>query len=124
MAIQDEPHYELPARELSAWLDRQGQGSWWSVDGDPLLMGRVSFPCAAEDLAKAVRLIGQPLLVLDKDRGGDGRLIAAADLDRLAEVEESGDRVFALCWKHRAPRPEWLLVEDRAAARVAHAVGA
>lgn len=124
MAIQEEPHYELPALELAAWLDLQGRGSWWSVDGDSLLMGRVSFPCSAEDLAKAVRQIGEPLLVLDKDRTGNGQQITAADLDRLAEVDESTNRVFALCWKRRAPRSEWLLVEDKAAAMVANARGA
>ncbi len=120
MAIQNEPHYEITAAELAAWLERQGPNSWWSIDGDPLLMGRVSLPCAAKELAKAIRQIGEPLLVLDKNSLGDGRTITADELDRLAEVDESTNRVFALCWKRRAPRPEWLLVEDQEAALVAH----
>jgi hypothetical protein len=84
MGTQDEPHFEIPASELAAWLERQGRDSWWSVDGDPLLMGRVRLPCAAEDLARAIREIGEPLLVLDKYKLGDGRLIFRVNGDGLA----------------------------------------
>ena len=31
--------FDLTADELAKWIERQGDASWWSVDGDPLLYG-------------------------------------------------------------------------------------
>src|SRR6266436_4878939 len=61
--IKAGPHYELASSELAMWLENQGAKSWWSVDGDPLLTGRLSFPCPAEELAAELRDIGRTLLV-------------------------------------------------------------
>jgi hypothetical protein len=47
MAIPDEPYFRLPARELAAWIEQQGADTWWNVDGDSILTGRLSFPCTS-----------------------------------------------------------------------------
>ncbi len=137
--IRAGPHYEIPAAELAAWLEQQGLDRWWNVDGDPLLTGRLAFPCPADELAAELRKISRPLLIQAKkdDRDAVGQVIAAAKLNevagRMAENihllrEEpmppwGEDRVLYLCWK--GTTSDWLLTEDsetteqmRAASRV------
>lgn len=118
MPIKDEPHYTINASELADWLESQGSGLWWSVDGDPLLMGDVSFPCPAPDLANAIRKVDKPLLVLCDEAGANGQTIVAADLDRVAMKDGEGNRVLTLSWANGARAREWVLVGDREAARV------
>jgi hypothetical protein len=122
MSIKDEPHYTIDAVELAAWLEGQGNELWWSVDGDPVLMGDVSFPCPAPDLARAIRKINKPLLVLGDDAGANGRTIVAADLDRVATDDAEGNRVLTLSWANGAVEREWVLAGDRDAARVGSSV--
>jgi hypothetical protein len=124
MSLRDEPHYKIASSELAAWLEGQGTDRWWNVDGDPLLTGRLSFPCPADELAAELRRINRTLLVQDrrKSPSGRGEPIVARDLDglvtRLGEnVQTNGtepswakDRLFFLCWEDRGD--EWLLVED------------
>jgi hypothetical protein len=124
MSLRDEPHYRIAAAELAAWLESQGTDRWWTVDGDPLLTGRVSFPCPADELAAELRRINRTLLVKDRRQppSGRGEQIAARDLDALAtrlgdNLRTNGtpppwasNRVFFLCWEDRAD--EWLLEED------------
>jgi hypothetical protein len=128
--IQSRPHYELPADELAAWLEAQGNDRWWSVDGDPLLTGRLDFPCPADELAAELRQIGQPLLVQARieDKGATGQRIGRDKLDTVAEkiadnlhvIREgqlpawSGDRLLYLCWKGSIN--DWLLCEESEAA--------
>jgi hypothetical protein len=124
MSFRDQPHYSIASSELAAWLESQGAERWWNVDGDPLLTGRLSFPCPADELAAELRRINRILLVQDrrKNPSGQGQQITASDLDALVtrfgdNVETKGaklswvnDRLFFLCWKDRGE--EWLLVED------------
>jgi hypothetical protein len=123
MSLRDEPHYRISSSELAAWLESQGTDRWWSVDGDWLLTGRVSFPCPADELAADLRRINRPLLVQDqrKPPSGRGEQIGARDLDGLATSwadyfrtngapPGASDRVFVLCWEDRGD--EWLLLED------------
>ena len=124
MNLRVEPHYMIASSELAAWLEGQGTDRWWNVDGDPLLTGRLSFPCPADELADELRRINRMLLVQDrrKDPSGRGERIVAQDLDGLAtrlgdNVQTNGtkpawanDRVFFLCWADRGD--EWLLAED------------
>jgi hypothetical protein len=124
MSIRDEPHYKIASSELAAWLEQQGTDRWWSVDGDPLLTGRLSFPCPADELATELRRINRTLLVQDprKPPSGCGEQSVAQDLDKLvtrpwenAQTNGTGpsgmnDRVLCLCWEDRGD--EWLLVED------------
>ena len=124
--IRAGPFYEIPATELAAWLEEQGQDRWWNVDGDALLTGRMSFPCPARDLAEELRKIGRPLLLQGKrgDRTARGQLIGKAQLNGVVGhfaddlhvsgqgqlPPWSGDRLLYLCWKERPDA--WLLVED------------
>lgn len=119
MSIADRPHFELPAAELALWLEDQGSDRWWTVDGDPVLTGRVSFPCPVDELIAELRSIDLPLLVLDKQERSSsrGQSIRANDLDDLADRLESidsdrvvFDRLFYLCWK--GTETEWALAED------------
>jgi len=129
--IRSRPHDELPADELAAWLEAQGNDRWWSVDGDPLLTGRLDFPCPADELAAELRQIGQPLLVQARieDTGAKGQRINRDKLDAVAGkiadsmhlIREgqlpawSGDRLLDLCWK--GSTDDWLLCEDSEAAK-------
>ncbi len=134
--IRAGPHYEILSPELADWLERQGAELWWTVDGDPLLTGKLTFPCPADELAAALRAINRPLLVQAKmgDEGAVGQSIEANKLDevvgRLADtihpigqaqpVPWGGDRLFYLCWKG-APH-EWLLTEDSETAEQMRAI--
>ena len=125
MKTQDSPHYEVPSTELARWLEQQGPGCWWSIDGDPFLTGFISFPCPSNELAATLKKKNQPLLMLDKDLNPEakGQLIGADDLNRLAFLQKSGDRVFQFCWKLTSPwidygpNVDWNLVEDKETAR-------
>ena len=113
--IRAGPHYEIPSPALADWLLEQGEEQWWNVDGDPLLTGRMTFPCPAGPLARELRKINRPLLVQAKkgDAEAKGQVIGK---DRLNEVvghfaenlhvsgegqmpKWSGDRLVYLCWK-------------------------
>jgi hypothetical protein len=88
------------------------------VDGDPLLTGRLNFPCPADELAEELDRIDRPLLVAAKDAHAQGNQILASQLDELA-VQRIGfsdrghvdqDRFFLLCWMGKDE--EWALIED------------
>jgi hypothetical protein len=124
--IRAGPHCEIPSSELAAWLEEQGKEQWWNVDGDPLLTGRMTFPCPAEVLAGELREIDRPLLVQAKreDTGARGQPIGKEKLNEVVghfaenvhifgegEIPRwSGDRLLYLCWKGSSN--EWLLAED------------
>ena len=116
MSIRQRAHYRLATSELAKWLEQQSDKCWWSVDGDPLLTGLVSFPCPSSELAEAVRHIDIPLLLQDKSDNPQaaGRQITAGDLSRLADTDEQGNRSFLFGWENAlADDLGWLLVEDR-----------
>lgn len=124
MSLRDESHYRISASELADWLEAQGMDRWWNVDGDPLLTGRLSFPCPVDELAGQLRRINRTLLVQDRRTTplGRGEQIVAQDLDRLAtrlgdNLQTRGnpppwasDRLLFLCWEDHGD--EWLLAED------------
>lgn len=129
--IRSGPYYELPVDELAAWLEAQGKDHWWSVDGDPLLAGRLFFPCPADELADELRRVRQPLLVQARkeDKRAKGQRIDRDMLDEVAgkiagdlhpmnggELPPwSNDRVLYLCWKESTD--DWLLCEDSETAK-------
>jgi hypothetical protein len=106
--------YQVSSRDLAEWLRQQDDESWWSVDGDPLLMGRVSFPCSADDLAEALCKINKPLWVFDWSN--EPRFltdtVSSQQLDQLALQAGPDFRILTLCWVDSS-QIEWLLVEDR-----------
>ncbi len=83
MGIKDGPHFEIRSDALADWIDRQGEDRWWTVDGDPLLTGRIAFPCPGDELAAELRRINRRLLI--RVRNGrpdaDGREITSNDVD-------------------------------------------
>jgi hypothetical protein len=129
-SIQAGPHYEVSAADLATWLEQHGPESWWNVDGDPLLTGRISFPCPTDGLAAELRSINRALLIQARkgDSNAHGQVVDAAVINnlvsRFAENIHSteklpawtNDRFFYLCWKG-APR-EWMLEEDTVTAQI------
>ena len=125
MSLRDEPHYQVASSDLADWLVQQGTDIWWSVDGDPLLTGRISFSCPADILAAELPRINRPLLVRDLNNAptARGQKITAQELDKLVAFDddvpcavsgrkpgEGDERVFYLAWTDRGD--EWMLVED------------
>jgi len=112
MELQHGSYYEIAADELAKWLDDQGDEAYWTVDGDPVLSGRLSFPCPGDELAAALREIGSPLFVFDPADTGqlDKGIVDASRLGELVDEEELETRVLQLCWKDS--NRIWLLVED------------
>ncbi len=124
--VRSGPHYEVPSSELAAWLEQQGPDRWWNVDGDPLLTGRLTFPCPTGRLAEVLRQINRPLIVQAKKEDADARgqpvgrekldAVAGPFAESLHLIREgempawSGDRVLYVCWK--GSPYEWLLAED------------
>jgi hypothetical protein len=94
MRIVDGPHYLVQAGHLASWIEAQGEEIWWRVDGDPLLMSRLMFPCPPDELAGELRKINRPLLVSDPNEAGHGEEVAHGDLSRLLEREELGVRYY------------------------------
>lgn len=117
-------HYEVPSPELAKWLETQGAEHWWNVDGDPLLTGRLAFPCPADELASELRNVDRPLLIQapSDDLEAKGQSIDESKIGALvdrfaANLQISGplpkwatDRLLYLCWK--GSPIEWLLSED------------
>lgn len=100
---------EISAKELAGWIDEQGGSTYWTVDGDPLLAGRLSLPCPGDELASELRKINKPLLVFDPP-GLSHPSAAPPKLDDLVEREELGTRVLQFQWK--GSDSIWLLIED------------
>lgn len=123
-SIQAGPHYEIPSAELATWLELQGIDLWWNVDGDPLLTGRLSFPCPGDELAKELREINRPLLAqaAKGDADAKAQVIDAGKISQLVSrfagnlrstgplPQWANDRFLYMCWKG-SPH-EWLLAED------------
>lgn len=131
MKAQTQPQvYELPAGELAAWIERQGDTSWWTVDGDPLLTGMQSVPCPGSQLAKVIRALDKTLLVSKDDSELDHASDApaattASELDTFVKQEKTlGDnqeeyenRKIILKWKDPKHSDVWYLLEDRQSAK-------
>lgn len=127
------PHYELPSAELAAWLDQQGDDCWWNVDGDPLLMGRVLFPCRSGKLAAELRKLDRPLFIRAKGTEATGQPIGRERINTLVghlydNIHAGGgeyppwanDRLLDLRWK--SSPVEWMLIEDSVTAAEERAV--
>ena len=126
-SIQSGRHYEILSSELAKWLEERAPDSWWNVDGDPLLTGRLSIPCPTDELASELRKINRPMLVAAKDDpDAKGQAIDATKLDALTRLAGNpnstgslplwvNDRFFDLSWKG-SPQV-WLLIEDSDSAR-------
>ena len=110
LRIAEGPHYLVQAEHLASWIEDQGEETWWSVDGDPVLNSRVRFPCPPERLTKELRKINRPLLVSDPNGVGHGEEVFPDDLSRLLEHEDLGVPVLYMSWQ--GDRDDWLLIEE------------
>lgn len=119
-SIRDLPHYRLASSELAKWLDLQDAESWWSVDGDPLLMDRLNFPCRGAELADLFRRIDKPLLLLDArtQPQARGETINAESIDAVADQSQD-ERILQFYWESE-PEGGWLLCEDLDSGRFAN----
>jgi hypothetical protein len=114
MSVHDQPHYVLKPAELAKWLDRQPE-AWWIVDGDPLLMSRVDFPCRSDELTPVLRRSKRELFlypVAPSPPGSEpiGQAIKWQSLDSLVDLDNPNKRkTFSFSWSDR--EEEWLLVE-------------
>jgi hypothetical protein len=133
MGIESGPHFELASKDLARWLDERAKGTWWSVDGDPVLTGRLSFPAPENELAELLRRLDRPLLVAAFRQSADatGQSIRWERLDDLVDQLRNAverwppdtpepcwavNRFFWLSWKG-GKGGEWMLVEDRETAK-------
>ena len=114
----------ISTAELAKWIERQGGEHWWTVDGDPLLMGRLSLPCPGDELAEELRTINLPLVVFAESHAGTSNGTVDADpLDALVRLwgvapshategsTEHPEKMLVLAWQ-RSADSEWLLLED------------
>jgi hypothetical protein len=124
--IRSEPHYEIVSADLAVWLEEQGSDRWWNVDGDPLLTGRMTFPCPAHRLAAELRRINRPLFVRASkdDSEARGQPVGKGKLDQVVTSVSRkwfqvgpgllptppADRALRLCWTDSLF--EWTLCED------------
>ena len=113
MSIRTEPHSVVSAETLAKWIEDQPE-RWWSVDGDPRLMGTVDFPCPSDELAPAIRAVGADLLVLQPNGfRGSQRKVGTAELAEFFAMSRNrfGSELF-FAWSDA--EVEWLLLEDEA----------
>jgi hypothetical protein len=103
----------IPARKLAEWLDGQ-PGTWWNVDGDPLLTSEVVFPCPNDELVEALRKHDHDIVIFTRKPRGlaanqDANIL---DLDDLADIENPRkEKIILAAWK--GCDNEWLLSEDK-----------
>jgi hypothetical protein len=114
MSVLERPHFVIKPTDLAQWLEQEPD-TWWFVDGDFRLTGKLDLPCPGDELAEALRSYHKDLFVypigpavIEPEPGGQP--IAWERLGELADREDlKGRRTFLLCW---ADYPdEWLLTE-------------
>jgi len=109
----------IPSRKLAEWLEGQ-PGSWWNVDGDPLLTSEVDFPCPNEELAEALRAHNDDIVLFIRKHvkpNIDGKWDALG-LDDLTDIENPRkEKNFLAAWK--GSDIKWLLSEDKEMAETA-----
>ncbi len=111
MDTKQSSYLEIPAQELAKWLDRDPD-CYWTVDGDPVVCGKLSLPSPGDELSWELRKINKPLEVFDRRviLQSQWKTVTASELADLVETEELGSRVLQLRWE--GCDIEWLLIED------------
>ena len=106
-------HVVVSSRKIAEWLDGQ-PGTWWNVDGDPVLTSEVDFPCPNEELAKGFRKHDSDIKVFTKKRNRPraGEDLNSLELDDLVDKENPrGEKNLLAAWM--GSDIEWLLSEDK-----------
>jgi hypothetical protein len=110
VTVTEQLHFLVRADDLAAWVEAQGEDVWWTADGDPWLMSRLSFPAPPDELAAALRQNGRSLLVADPQKSATDQELTAGEIDRATESDEWGERSLYLRWE--GSDVDWLLIED------------
>jgi hypothetical protein len=111
MRIAERPHFTIAPYNLAAWIADQGENVWWTVDGDPLLMSRLDFPCPPEEIAAELQRHTTRLLVADPQRRAGGEELTPEEFGHVTEMfRERGDPLF-LSWE--TGEVDWLLAQDK-----------
>jgi hypothetical protein len=108
--------FVISSREVAQWLDSQ-PGTWWLIDGDYTLIGKVHFPCPNDELAEALRKFDKNMMIYT-DKTVDleeGQQLSAHELPLLADTQNRyQNRDFFASWE--GSNNEWILSEDKMAA--------
>lgn len=105
-----EPLHEVDTAALAAWLEAQGDETWWNIDGDLELTELLSLPSPATELAGILRKLPRKRLRVLGDASKHPKVKPGPDVfDSLAE-DEGGARVLYLTWDD--PDAVWVLAED------------
>jgi len=112
--------YQCDPGLVARWLESQ-PGTWWFVDGDPYLTGKMDVPCPAEELADALADEEKTLVVISEQSLGDSDSLTKVDqfvglVDHVKPQDPSSNRVWLCRWQDSDD--EWLLVEDQEAAKL------
>jgi hypothetical protein len=114
MSVLERPHFVIKPIDLAQWLELEPD-TWWIVDGDPRLMGKLDLPCPGEELAEALRSYHKDLFVYPigpapVEPEPKGQPIEWERLGELLDREgPEGRRTFLLSWSDL--QDGWLLVE-------------
>ncbi len=107
-------HYIIKPSDFAKWLDREPD-TWWMVDGDPRLTGKLDFPCPSGELSEELRrcqrdLVIYPIKPISAPAQSAGLAIKWQHLDEVLERDNPQKRrTVLLSWSDR--EEEWLLVE-------------
>ncbi len=108
--------FVISSQDLAQWLDSQ-PGTWWFIDGDFSLLGKVHFPCPNDELANVLHQMEKNLIIATERTVGieDGRRITGQDLPLLADTQNRyQSRDFFASWE--GDDKVWILSEDTVAA--------
>ncbi len=114
MSVLERPRYLIKPTDLAQWLDQEPE-TWWMVDFDPRLTGRVDFPCPSEELSDALRAYHKDLFVYPADPDAmeprpSGQPIGCERLDELFDREGvEGRRTLLLSWSDRG---DWWVLSE------------
>lgn len=106
-------HVVVSSRSIAEWLDGQ-PGTWWNVDGDPLLTSEMDFPCPNDELAAGFRKHDGKIWVFTKERNraNAGEDVNSLGLDDLVDTENPRrEKNLLAAWM--GSDIEWLLSEDK-----------
>lgn len=126
MTTQQTDGSSITTNDLAGWLDDQGHERWWTVDGDPLLMGRLDFPCPGDELAEELRSRNGRLVIIKRPGSAEeektlvhdehsaaskGRAGATVDIGHFVECL-GRDKALYLRWEDEPAESVWMLIED------------
>lgn len=108
--IAEQPHYVIESYNLAAWLEDHDENTWWTVDGDPILMSRLEFPAPSDELAAEIMKLEKRLLVADPKGNAMGEELTPEDVDSVMVTDEHGESMLLLSWVGGST--DWQLMKE------------